>query len=83
MCCCIHAPAGHRGLAARQQWPATILLDGTVRDLPALAAGVGVSRFGCVLGSTAKRPSHMRTFRRISIPFLLVCAVSAALLRLG
>ncbi|KQP14380.1 SLC13 family permease [Pseudorhodoferax sp. Leaf267] len=71
--------------------PATILLDGTVRDLPALAAGVSVGGFGCVLGSLAnlialrlaKLPDGMRAFHRISIPFLLVCAASAALLRLG
>ncbi|KQP35540.1 SLC13 family permease [Pseudorhodoferax sp. Leaf274] len=71
--------------------PATILLDGTVRDLPALAAGVSVGGFGCVLGSLAnlialrlaRLPHGMRDFHRISIPFLLVCAASAALLRLG
>ncbi|PZQ03226.1 MAG: citrate transporter [Variovorax paradoxus] len=71
--------------------PATILLDGTVRDLPALAAGVSVGGFGCVLGSLAnlialrlaRLPDGLRAFHRISIPFLLVCAASAALLRLG
>lgn len=71
--------------------PATILLDGTVRDLPALAAGVSVGGFGCVLGSLAnlialrlaRLPHGLREFHRISIPFLLVCAASAALLRLG
>ncbi|WP_312409372.1 SLC13 family permease [Comamonas sp.] len=71
--------------------PATILLDGTVRDLPALAAGVSVGGFGCVLGSLAnlialrlaRLPNCMWEFHCISIPFLLVCAASAALLRLG
>jgi di/tricarboxylate transporter len=71
--------------------PAAILLDGTVRDLPALAAGVSVGGFGCVLGSLAnlialrlaRLPHGMREFHRISIPFLLVCAASALLLRLG
>lgn len=71
--------------------PAAILLDGTVRDLPALAAGVSVGGFGCVLGSLAnlialrlaRLPNGLREFHRISIPFLLVCAASAALLRLG
>jgi di/tricarboxylate transporter len=71
--------------------PAAILLDGTVRDLPALAAGVSVGGFGCVLGSLAnlialrlaKLPQGLREFHRISIPFLLVCTASASLLRLG
>ncbi len=69
--------------------PAAILLDGPVRDLPALAAGVSVGAFGCVLGSLAnlialrlaRLPNGMREFHRISIPFLLVCAGSALLLR--
>ncbi|WP_213958451.1 SLC13 family permease [Variovorax sp. dw_954] len=71
--------------------PAAIVLDGPVRDLPALAAGVSVGGFGCVLGSLAnlialrlaKLPHGLRDFHRISIPFLLVCAASALLLRLG
>jgi len=71
--------------------PATILLDGTVRDLPALAAGVSVGGFGFVLGSLAnlialrlaRVPHGLGEFHRISIPFLLVCAASAVLLRLG
>ena len=71
--------------------PAAILLDGPVRDLPALAAGVSVGGFGCVLGSLAnlialrlaRLPSGLREFHKISIPFLLVCAASALLLRLG
>ncbi|MGJ7604406.1 SLC13 family permease [Variovorax sp. LT1R20] len=71
--------------------PATILLDRYVHDLPALAAGVSVGGFGCVLGSLAnlialrlaKVPHGLREFHRISIPFLLVCAASAVLLRLG
>jgi Na+/H+ antiporter NhaD/arsenite permease-like protein len=69
--------------------PATILLDHYVHDLPALASGVSVGGFGCVLGSLAnlialrlaKLPNGVREFHRISIPFLLVCAASAALLR--
>lgn len=71
--------------------PATILLDGFVRDLPALAAGVSVGGFGCVLGSLAnlialrlaRVPNGLREFHRMSIPFLLVCGASALLLRLG
>ncbi|RIX75506.1 SLC13 family permease [Acidovorax cavernicola] len=71
--------------------PAAILLDRYVHDLPALAAGVSVGGFGCVLGSLAnlialrlaKLPNGLREFHRISIPFLLVCAASALLLRLG
>jgi len=71
--------------------PATILLDGTVRDLPALAAGVSVGGFGCVLGSLAnlialrlaRLPNGLREFHRLSIPFLVVCGLSALLLRLG
>jgi Na+/H+ antiporter NhaD/arsenite permease-like protein len=71
--------------------PATILLDRYVHDLPALAAGVSVGGFGCVLGSLAnlialrlaKLPHGLREFHRISIPFLLACAASALLLRLG
>jgi len=71
--------------------PAAILLDGPVRDLPALAAGVSVGGFGCVLGSLAnlialrlaKLPHGLREFHRISIPFLLICTASALLLRLG
>jgi len=71
--------------------PATILLEGFVHDLPALAAGVSVGGFGCVLGSLAnlialrlaKLPNGLREFHRISIPFLLVCGASALLLRLG
>lgn len=71
--------------------PATILLDGFVKDLPALAAGVSVGGFGCVLGSLAnlialrlaKVPNGLREFHRISIPFLLVCGTTALLLRLA
>jgi len=70
--------------------PAAILLDGPVRDLPALAAGVSVGGFGCVLGSLAnlialrlaRLPNGLREFHKISVPFLLVCAASALLLRL-
>lgn len=70
--------------------PATILLDRYVHDLPALAAGVSVGGFGCALGSLAnlialrlaKVQHGLREFHRISIPFLLVCAASALLLRL-
>jgi len=71
--------------------PATIVLDPFVHDLPALAAGVSVGGFGCVLGSLAnlialrlaKVPNGLREFHRLSIPFLLVCGASALLLRLG
>lgn len=71
--------------------PATIVLDPFVHDLPALAAGVSVGGFGCVLGSLAnlialrlaKLPNGLREFHRLSIPFLLVCGASALLLRLG
>jgi Na+/H+ antiporter NhaD/arsenite permease-like protein len=71
--------------------PATILLERYVHDLPALAAGVSVGGFGCVLGSLAnlialrlaRVPHGLREFHRIGIPFLLVCAASALLLRLG
>ena len=71
--------------------PATILLDGPVRDLPALAAGVSDGGFGCVLGSLAnlialrlaRLPNGLREFHLLSIPFLLVCGLSALLLRLG
>ncbi|MDE2298168.1 MAG: citrate transporter [Burkholderiales bacterium] len=73
--------------------PATIALDRYVHDLPALAAGVSVGGFGCVIGSLAnlialrlarlpKAARGLREFHRISIPFLLVCGASAALLRL-
>jgi Na+/H+ antiporter NhaD/arsenite permease-like protein len=81
------------GIAASQvisNVPATIALDRYVHDLPALAAGVSVGGFGCVIGSLAnlialrlaKLPHGLRAFHRISIPFLLVCGASAALLRL-
>lgn len=71
--------------------PAAIVLDPFVHDLPALAAGVSVGGFGCVLGSLAnlialrlaKLPNGLREFHRLSIPFLLVCGASALLLRLG
>jgi len=70
--------------------PAAILLDGYVKDLPALAAGVSVGGFGCVLGSLAnlialrlaRVPKGLSEFHRISLPFLIACAASAALLRL-
>ncbi|VWX59932.1 Inner membrane protein YbiR [Burkholderiales bacterium 8X] len=71
--------------------PAAILLEGYVKDLPALAAGVSVGGFGFVLGSLAnlialrlaRLPHGWREFHLISIPFLVVCAASALLLRLG
>ena len=71
--------------------PAAIVLDRFVHDLPALAAGVSVGGFGCVLGSLAnlialrlaKLPNGLREFHRISVPFLLVCGATALLLRLG
>ena len=70
--------------------PAAILLERYVHDLPALAAGVSVGGFGCVIGSLAnlialrlaKLQGGLREFHRISIPFLLACAASALLLRL-
>ena len=57
----------------------------------ALAAGVTVGAFGCVLGSLAnlialrlaRLPNGLTEFHRISIPFLLVCAASAVWLRMG
>jgi Na+/H+ antiporter NhaD/arsenite permease-like protein len=71
--------------------PATILLDPYVHDLPALAAGVSVGGFGCVLGSLAnlialrlgKVERGLYEFHRIGIPFLIACAVSAVLIQLG
>ena len=71
--------------------PAAILLQDRVRDLPALAAGVNVGGFGLVIGSLAnlialrlaRLPHGLRDFHRISVPFLLVCAASALLLRLA
>jgi hypothetical protein len=71
--------------------PAVILLAPSVHDLPALAAGVSVGGFGCVLGSLAnlialrlaRLPHGLRDFHRISIPFLLVCGLSVGLLHLG
>ncbi|MFT4268871.1 MAG: SLC13 family permease [Xenophilus sp.] len=68
--------------------PATILLDGAVRDLPALAAGVNVGGFGFVLGSLAnlialrlaRVPHALAAFHRISLPFLAVCAASVLVL---
>ena len=70
--------------------PAAILLERYVHDLPALAAGVSVGGFGCVIGSLAnlialrlaKLPDGLREYHRISIPFLLACTASALLLRL-
>ena len=71
--------------------PAAIMLAPHVHDLPALAAGVSVGGFGCVLGSLAnlialrlaKLPNALWQFHRISVPFLLACAASVALLHLG
>ncbi len=71
--------------------PAAIVLERFVHDLPALAAGVSVGGFGCVLGSLAnlialrlaKLPNGLREFHRISVPFLLACGATALLLRLG
>jgi Na+/H+ antiporter NhaD/arsenite permease-like protein len=70
--------------------PAAILLERYVHDLPALAAGVSVGGFGCVIGSLAnlialrlaKLPHGLAEFHRISIPFLLVCAASVLGLQL-
>ena len=71
--------------------PAAILLDGPVRDLPALAAGVSVGGFGFVLGSPAnlialrlaRLPHGLREVHPLSSPVLVVCALSALVLRLG
>ncbi|RYX97619.1 MAG: DUF1646 domain-containing protein [Comamonadaceae bacterium] len=71
--------------------PAAILLDGHVRDLPALAAGVSIGGFGLAIGSLAnlialrlaRIPRGLWEFHRISIPFLVVTALSAALWRLA
>lgn len=68
--------------------PATLLLDRHVTDLTALAIGVNVGGFGCVLGSLAnlialrlaRVPHGLRDFHCISLPFLLVCAASVAVL---
>ncbi len=73
--------------------PAAIALDRYVHDLPALAAGVSVGGFGLVIGSLAnlialrlarlpKSAHGLREFHKISIPFLIACTASAALLRL-
>ncbi len=73
--------------------PAAIALDRYVHDLPALSAGVSVGGFGLVIGSLAnlialrlaqlpKSAHALREFHKISIPFLIVCTASAALLRL-
>jgi len=69
--------------------PAAILLDGYVHDLPALAAGVSVGGFGCVIGSLAnlialrlaKLPKGLRAFHRVSVPFLLVVGASVCVLQ--
>jgi Na+/H+ antiporter NhaD/arsenite permease-like protein len=73
--------------------PAAITLDRYVHDLPALAAGVSVGGFGFAVGSLAnlialrlaqlpKSAHALREFHKISIPFLIACTASAALLRL-
>ena len=67
--------------------PAAILLERYVHDLPALAAGVSVGGFGCVIGSLAnlialrlaRLPNGLAEFHRISIPFLLACTASGLL----
>ena len=82
---------GHKA-SALETYSQVVGLDfDHVKDLPALAAGVSVGGFGCVLGSLAnlialrlaRVPNGLAEFHRISIPFLVVCALSAGLLRLG
>ncbi|MBB3194161.1 SLC13 family permease [Roseateles terrae] len=68
--------------------PATLLLADGTRQLSALAVGVNVGGYGFVLGSMAnlialrlaREPHGLREFHRISLPFLVVCAVLVALL---
>ncbi len=68
--------------------PATLLLAGGTGQLTALAVGVNVGGYGFVLGSMAnlialrlaREPHGLREFHRISLPFLLVCAVLVGLL---
>ncbi len=68
--------------------PATLLLAGGTPQLSALAVGVNVGGYGFVLGSMAnlialrlaREPHGLREFHRISLPFLVVCAVLVGLL---
>lgn len=63
--------------------PATLLLAEHMPHLAVLAVGVNVGGFGFVLGSMAnlialrlaRVPGGLAEFHRISLPFLLVCAV--------
>lgn len=68
--------------------PATVLLTNYVQDIPALAVGVNLGGFGCVIGSLAnlialrlaQQPGALREFHKISVPFLVVCTGLALLL---
>ena len=68
--------------------PATLLLADGTPQLSALAVGVNVGGYGFVLGSMAnlialrlaREPHGLREFHRISLPFLVVCAVLVGLL---
>lgn len=68
--------------------PATLLLADGTQQLSALAVGVNVGGYGFVLGSMAnlialrlaREPHGLREFHRISLPFLVVCAVLVGLL---
>ena len=67
--------------------PATVLLLERAPDPLALAVAVNVGGFGLAIGSMAnlialrlaRQPHGLRTFHRVSIPFLLVCAPLAYL----
>ena len=67
--------------------PATVLLLERAPDPLALAVAVNVGGFGLAIGSLAnlialrlaKQAHGLRTFHRVSIPFLLVCAPVAYL----
>lgn len=64
--------------------PATILLHSYVHDLTALAYGVNVGGFGLLIGSLAnlialriaRQPGSLRLFHLISLPFLLLTAIT-------
>ncbi len=70
--------------------PATLLLADGTQQLSALAVGVNVGGYGFVLGSMAnlialrlaREPHGLREFHRISLPFLVVCALLVGLLML-
>jgi Na+/H+ antiporter NhaD/arsenite permease-like protein len=66
--------------------PAALLLADNIKDVSVLAMGVNVGGFGFVLGSMAnlialrlaRAPGGLAEFHRISIPFLVVCAILVA-----